>query len=72
MGKEHPAAEGSKFGIGTESLFFEKVSPCTVGIFPGVDKSLAGPQGNWSLQRVAQKIDSAKNWLTCNNIWRAS
>ncbi|XP_072527230.1 paired amphipathic helix protein Sin3a isoform X2 [Salminus brasiliensis] len=25
LGKEHPAAEGSKFGIGTESLFFEKV-----------------------------------------------
>ncbi|KAB5525944.1 hypothetical protein PHYPO_G00146040 [Pangasianodon hypophthalmus] len=25
MGKEHPVAEGSKFGIGTESLFFEKV-----------------------------------------------
>ncbi|XP_066509834.1 paired amphipathic helix protein Sin3a-like isoform X2 [Hoplias malabaricus] len=25
MVKEHPAAEGSKFGIGTESLFFEKV-----------------------------------------------
>ncbi|XP_026860564.1 paired amphipathic helix protein Sin3a isoform X2 [Electrophorus electricus] len=25
MGKEHPMAEGSKYGIGTESLFFEKV-----------------------------------------------
>ncbi|KAM9493615.1 paired amphipathic helix protein Sin3a isoform 3-T3 [Clarias gariepinus] len=25
FGKEHPVAEGSKFGIGTESLFFEKV-----------------------------------------------
>lgn len=29
MGKEHPVAEGSKFGIGTESLFFEKVSTQT-------------------------------------------
>lgn len=30
MGKEHQVAEGSKFGIGTESLFFEKVSLCKI------------------------------------------
>lgn len=57
MGKEHPVAEGSKFGIGTESLFFEKVSLCKIGIFLGVDKSLASPQGKWKLRCVAQKTD---------------
>lgn len=38
LGKEHSVAEGSKFGIGTESLFFEKVILYKIAMLPVVDK----------------------------------